>query len=196
MDIVDCVKRHPDLCKISMIGHNIGGLYCRYAAGAMFANDMFKMVKPVNFITLGTPHLGSGGTLLSDDMANLLLGETGHQLGLRDYGVGKGVEPMMMKICHRQVSGRRSGGRRSGEKRVDITPTAAAHDWLSGRCSSRPRFAPPVLSLTSFASSFSRPFCSSLTGWLTQTLGTMDGWICAAGAYERLISTKTLVKPI
>jgi hypothetical protein len=97
------VKRHPDLCKISMIGHNIGGLYCRYAAGALYANGMFHIIKPVNFVTLGTPHLGFGGTLLSDGMANLLLGETGQQLGMRDAGVGRGVEPMMMKICHRQV---------------------------------------------------------------------------------------------
>ena len=77
LDIVGCVKRHPDLCKISMIGHNIGGLYCRYAAGALYANGMFHIIKPVNFVTLGTPHLGFGGTLLSDGMANLLLGETG-----------------------------------------------------------------------------------------------------------------------
>jgi hypothetical protein len=93
-----------------MIGHNIGGLYCRYAAGALYASDMFQVIKPINFITLSTPHLGSGGTLLNDDMASVLMGETGFQLAMKDIGSGdEGArrprvdeEPMMMKICHKQ----------------------------------------------------------------------------------------------
>ncbi|GMH92988.1 hypothetical protein TrST_g3829 [Triparma strigata] len=101
LEIVEFTKHHPDLKQISMVGHNIGGLYCRYAAGALYANDMFKILKPTNFVTLGTPHLGSGGTLLPDDMASLLCGETGEQLSLKD-GEASGEEPMLMKICHRQ----------------------------------------------------------------------------------------------
>ncbi|GMH52462.1 hypothetical protein TL16_g01236 [Triparma laevis f. inornata] len=101
LEIVEFTKHHPDLKQISLIRHNIGGLYCRYAAGALYANDMFKILKPTNFITLGTPHLGSGGTLLPDDMASLLCGETGEQLSLKD-GETSSEEPMLMKICHRQ----------------------------------------------------------------------------------------------
>ena len=62
---------------------------------------MFKLLKPVNFITLGTPHFGHGGTLLSDDMAAMLCGETGEQLALKD-GETTGEDPMLTKICHRQ----------------------------------------------------------------------------------------------
>ena len=101
LEIVEFSKHNPDVDKISMIGHNIGGLYCRYAAGALYANEMFKLLKPVNFITLATPHFGHGGTLLSDDMAAVLCGETGEQLALKD-GDSTGEDPMLTKICHRQ----------------------------------------------------------------------------------------------
>jgi len=85
-----------------MVGHNIGGLFIRYAVGALYANDLFpKLLRPVNFITLGTPHLGSGGTFLSADVASILCGETGEQLALTD-GEKEGEEPMLMKMCHRQ----------------------------------------------------------------------------------------------
>lgn len=101
LEIVEFAKRNPDINKISMIGHNIGGLYCRYAAGALYANGLFKALQPVNFITLATPHLGSGGTILSDDVASVLLGDTGEQLSCVD-GFATGEEPMLLKICHRQ----------------------------------------------------------------------------------------------
>ena len=102
MEVIEYVKYHPDVCEISMIGHNTGGLYIRYAAGVLLINNMFPdLLKPMNFITLGTPHLGSGGTMLSDDFAAVLCGDTGEQLSLKD-GAANGEEPMLLQMCHRQ----------------------------------------------------------------------------------------------
>ncbi|KAI8928451.1 putative serine esterase-domain-containing protein [Entophlyctis helioformis] len=45
--------------RISLIGYSLGGLIVRYAAGKLFASGLFDTVRPVNFITIATPHLGS-----------------------------------------------------------------------------------------------------------------------------------------
>ncbi len=98
LEVVSYMKHNPDISYISLVSHNVGGLFSRYAAGALYANDVFKILRPVNFITLCSPHFGSGGTLLSDDLAAVVCGETGEQLALKDSR----SEPMMHKICHRQ----------------------------------------------------------------------------------------------
>lgn len=85
--VVSVVKRHPDLQKISFIGHSLGGLIARYAIAKLYSEDFRKPVsqdngepdglekplrdekpegkiaglEPVNFITSATPHLGLRG---------------------------------------------------------------------------------------------------------------------------------------
>lgn len=85
--MVSVVKRHPDLQKISFIGHSLGGLIARYAIAKLYSEDFRKPVsqengepdgfekpfgeeksegkiaglEPVNFITSATPHLGLRG---------------------------------------------------------------------------------------------------------------------------------------
>lgn len=86
-EVVSVVKRHPDLQKISFIGHSLGGLIARYAIAKLYSEDFRKPtsqdngepdgfekpfrekkpvgkiagLEPVNFITSATPHLGLRG---------------------------------------------------------------------------------------------------------------------------------------
>lgn len=45
--------------KVSFIGYSLGGLILRYAAGKLLVMGVFNTVKPMNFISIATPHLGS-----------------------------------------------------------------------------------------------------------------------------------------
>ena len=47
-----------EIKKISMVGYSLGGLIARYAIGLLHAKGWFDKVKPVNFTTFVTPHLG------------------------------------------------------------------------------------------------------------------------------------------
>ncbi|KAL1817664.1 hypothetical protein ACET3Z_020238 [Daucus carota] len=86
-EVISVVKRHPDLQKISFIGHSLGGLIARYAIAKLYSKDFRKPrhqangesdgsekpfreekpegkiagLEPVNFITSATPHLGLRG---------------------------------------------------------------------------------------------------------------------------------------
>ncbi|KAK1383656.1 hypothetical protein POM88_021391 [Heracleum sosnowskyi] len=81
--VVSVVKCHPDLKKISIIGHSLGGLIARYAIAKLYSEDFRKPIsqddgqpdgfeqpvrekktegkiaglEPVNFISSATPHL-------------------------------------------------------------------------------------------------------------------------------------------
>lgn len=87
--VISVVSRHPDLQKISFIGHSLGGLIARYAIAVLYQHNRIPKhgeengeedgdephrsslaekprgdiagLEPVNFITFATPHLGSRG---------------------------------------------------------------------------------------------------------------------------------------
>ncbi|KAI9890436.1 MAG: hypothetical protein M1814_003920 [Vezdaea aestivalis] len=44
--------------KISIIGYSLGGLVSRYVVGLLYSKGWFDKIKPVNFTTFATPHLG------------------------------------------------------------------------------------------------------------------------------------------
>ena len=44
--------------KISMFGYSLGGLVARYSIGLLYSNGWFDRLKPVNFATFASPHLG------------------------------------------------------------------------------------------------------------------------------------------
>lgn len=71
----------PRKCKyISVIGHSLGGLYGRCLLGLMHDEGIVPLaLKPMTFISLATPHLGSrehakilGGTLTSVILGNVI----------------------------------------------------------------------------------------------------------------------------
>ncbi|XP_068650658.1 lipid droplet phospholipase 1-like [Aristolochia californica] len=84
-EVVEVIKRKPQLRKISFVAHSVGGLVARYAIGRLYrlagrhesgdasnvaASDgicekdskgTISGLEPMNFITVATPHLGSRG---------------------------------------------------------------------------------------------------------------------------------------
>nr|XP_043614696.1 putative lipase C4A8.10 [Erigeron canadensis]XP_043614697.1 putative lipase C4A8.10 [Erigeron canadensis] len=88
-EVRSVIERHPNLQKISFIGHSLGGLIARYAIAKLYTDDYTNQVcqlngdcksvasddlssehvsngkiaglEPINFITVATPHLGSRG---------------------------------------------------------------------------------------------------------------------------------------
>ncbi|XAR62021.1 hypothetical protein NMG60_11016598 [Bertholletia excelsa] len=88
-EVISVAKQHPNLQKVSFIGHSLGGLIARYAIAKLYAkvitekssqrngecksddsknplpeeNSKGKIagLEPINFITFATPHLGSRG---------------------------------------------------------------------------------------------------------------------------------------
>lgn len=80
--MVSVVGLHPNLQKISFLGHSLGGLIARYAVAVLYQQNVMQKnveqgggecdseekrrgvvagLEPVNFITFATPHLGSRG---------------------------------------------------------------------------------------------------------------------------------------
>jgi hypothetical protein len=41
-----------------VVGYSLGGLVARYAIGLLYSKGYFQKIKPVNFVTFATPHLG------------------------------------------------------------------------------------------------------------------------------------------
>lgn len=44
--------------KLSMVGYSLGGLVARYALGLLYSRGWFEKIRPVNFTTFASPHLG------------------------------------------------------------------------------------------------------------------------------------------
>lgn len=44
--------------KLSIVGYSLGGLVARYAIGLLYSRGWFSKLKPINFTTFATPHLG------------------------------------------------------------------------------------------------------------------------------------------
>ncbi|KAL4425732.1 hypothetical protein ABPG75_009748 [Micractinium tetrahymenae] len=54
------VAQHPGLARISILGHSMGGLLSRYAAGRLYDPGSGRMagLAPCHFVAMATPHLG------------------------------------------------------------------------------------------------------------------------------------------
>lgn len=76
--VLEVIKRKPNLRKISFVAHSVGGLVARYAIGRLYRpcsksasglasklDDHLKGtiggLEAMNFITVASPHLGSRG---------------------------------------------------------------------------------------------------------------------------------------
>ncbi|KAF5732278.1 putative lipase ROG1 isoform X1 [Tripterygium wilfordii] len=79
-EVLEVIKRKPNLHKISFVAHSVGGLVARYAIGKLYRPPMRERVgdseadlsegnsqgtigclEGMNFVTVATPHLGSRG---------------------------------------------------------------------------------------------------------------------------------------
>jgi len=54
----DAEGRRRRVTSLTLLGYSLGGLMVRYAAGKLLALGYFERVKPRNFITVASPHLG------------------------------------------------------------------------------------------------------------------------------------------
>ncbi|KAK9946591.1 hypothetical protein M0R45_012047 [Rubus argutus] len=135
-EVKSVTKRHRSVEKISFVGHSLGGLIARYAIGKLYERDDSRALskengecrsnrfedlwleqevrgkiaglKPVNFITSATPHLGSRGhkqvpvfcgfQILEKLAARTswCLGRTGRHLFLTDKDNGK--PPLLLQM--------------------------------------------------------------------------------------------------
>ncbi|CAE6470178.1 unnamed protein product [Rhizoctonia solani] len=78
--------------KFSIFGYSLGGLISRYAIGILYQRGFFRTVKPINFTTFATPHLGLprlrgfiGGVM--HKLGPKMLSRTGQQF----YGMDKDI---------------------------------------------------------------------------------------------------------
>lgn len=123
-EVLQIVKKTESLKKISFLAHSLGGLFARYAVAILYTQDISSTdysddrssstngdsetkcslsraliagLKPINFITLATPHLGVRGKnqlpfllgvpileKIAAPVAGLFVGRTGSQLFLTD----------------------------------------------------------------------------------------------------------------
>ncbi|BDA45665.1 probable lipid droplet phospholipase 1 at N-terminal half [Coccomyxa sp. Obi] len=62
-EVAEYVAVHPDLERISLIGHSMGGLIGRYALGKLYdpETELICGLRPTHFVTFATPHLGCDG---------------------------------------------------------------------------------------------------------------------------------------
>lgn len=62
-EVLQKAKEYPSLEKISLLGHSMGGLLVRYAAGKLYdpVTCLICGLVPAHFITLATPHMGCDG---------------------------------------------------------------------------------------------------------------------------------------
>ena len=60
-ELGEVLATHPSLQEISFVGHSMGGLIARYAAGQLFDPEtrlIADRLRPVHYVSLATPHLG------------------------------------------------------------------------------------------------------------------------------------------
>jgi hypothetical protein len=59
VDLILKTISEVNMNRISFIGYSLGGLILRYVVGRLYHLRIFEQLKPFNFVTLATPHLGT-----------------------------------------------------------------------------------------------------------------------------------------
>lgn len=84
-EIARLAEAHPSLCRLSLVGFSLGGLYVRAAAPLVLAR--LPRLVPVNFISIASPHAGVVGHVagvVEGAMRAGVLSRTGEDLTLTD----------------------------------------------------------------------------------------------------------------
>ncbi|PRP77257.1 lipid particle protein [Planoprotostelium fungivorum] len=90
-EVLNICQRLMNIRYISFIAHSMGGLYARYCIGRLYEQNFFQYIRPINFITLATPHVGSRRPLdtvvgiINNIICRCILSTTGRQLILLDH---------------------------------------------------------------------------------------------------------------
>ncbi|GAM17350.1 hypothetical protein SAMD00019534_005250 [Acytostelium subglobosum LB1] len=92
--------------KISIVGHSLGGVIGRYAIGKLEEQNYFNEVKPVQFVSLSSPHCGSrrppNGWLnrIISKYTDTFISTTGNQLMLTDDE----KDPLLVRLANKHGS--------------------------------------------------------------------------------------------
>ena len=138
VDIVDNLARPFKITSISFIGHSLGGLIQTYAIAycQKHSPDFFKLVTPINFITLATPFLGLGNEnplYIRFALDSGLVGRTGQDLGLtwRAPTIARsGFEALMSNLGELAQKKMKGNGNPESKPLLRILPTGPAHTAL------------------------------------------------------------------
>ncbi|PQE24494.1 lipase serine esterase protein [Rutstroemia sp. NJR-2017a WRK4] len=57
-EIEKLARDGQQITRLSVVGYSLGGLVARYSVGLLESKGFFEKIKPVNFTTFATPHLG------------------------------------------------------------------------------------------------------------------------------------------
>lgn len=88
--IEELEKNGSEIKKLSIVGYSLGGLVARYTIGLLYSKGCFEKIKPVNFTTFATPHLGVKTPLLGfqykvfNFLGSRTLSSSGRQLFIVD----------------------------------------------------------------------------------------------------------------
>ena len=95
-ELEDLAKDGHNITKMSMVGYSLGGLIARYAIGLLDSKGIFDTIRPVNFTTFASPHLGvrtprlGFGNQIWNGLGGRMLSTSGRQLftidSFRDTG--------------------------------------------------------------------------------------------------------------
>ncbi|CAA6671061.1 unnamed protein product [Spirodela intermedia] len=149
-EVLSVVSHRPGVQKISFVAHSLGGLVARYAIESSMSlspvenQPILRRVpglKPMNFITFATPHLGSRGRkqlpLLcgvpflersASQTAHLVAGRTGTHLFLTDEDDGK--PPLLLQMVGDSQDLRFRSALSSFQRRVAYSN--ANYDYMVG----------------------------------------------------------------
>jgi len=106
-EIEEFASKHPSIQEFSIIGHSLGGLYARYCIGLLYKQNFFEKVKPLNFISLATPHMGSRRSPkgifnpIVSWITKSAFSRTGKQLMLED-GDDESSGPLLVRMSRRE----------------------------------------------------------------------------------------------
>lgn len=96
MDQIKNLNKEGRVTKFSIVGYSLGGLISRYSIGILYHQNYFQTIKPVNFITFCTPHVGvlTPGSNITVKIFNTLvpalLSLSGRQMFLKDLSGKQG----------------------------------------------------------------------------------------------------------
>ena len=92
LEIKQILDKYQSINRISIIGQSLGGLYIRYAIKELYDfqnNQFYRNVEPYNFVTMGSPHLGT------DDWVKLLM--NGYLYRFAKYAKKYGIVPTTLQ---------------------------------------------------------------------------------------------------
>lgn len=97
-EIDGILRRHPSIRRLSLVGHSLGGLYCRAALA-----KLAPALELVNFVAFASPNAGSRNHLAVPGIEQLvtkfgIIGQTGKDIMLTD-GDGPGGMPLLSHLA-------------------------------------------------------------------------------------------------